>query len=35
MTSSPLPPRLDPDKVRLLLALIAGVQTQSERSANR
>jgi hypothetical protein len=34
MTSSPRH-RLDPDKVRLLLALITGVQCHPERSANR
>jgi hypothetical protein len=35
MTTQPPSPRLDPDKVRRLLALIAGVQTESERAANR
>jgi hypothetical protein len=35
MTSPPPTPRLDPEKARRLLALIAEVRTESERAANR
>jgi hypothetical protein len=35
MTTQPPSPRLDPDKVRKLLALIADVRTQAELAQNR